>query len=224
MLTLIIADSRGAGIQDLLREDDNIGRTLVCSHPGAGYRTAISKSISTIISKDPELIIVMAGICDVTSRNPQSKATSLIHHTEREITEHVMTAAYEANNTIKAISRAKVSFATVTGIDLSDYNNVTRRHMSHQEYEDYCATNKRAHPDQELLDTAILTINRKIIELNIKNNSPTTWTASAVHSYFKNSHHHYYRRLRDGCHAHPRTARDWAKFIIKTIRRYEMQD
>ena len=134
-----------------------------------------------------------------------------------------MAGAHKAHTVLKNETRSSVSFATVTGLDLTDYNNKKRKYMTSEEYEDYCASRKTTHPDQELLNAAIITLNQKLVELNISNNAPTTWTAGAVHAYFKNCHHHYYRRLNDGCHPDQSTTDRWAKQIARTIRRLQPQ-
>ena len=219
MYTLVIADSRGRGMQSMLQEYNNIGRIRVDSHPGAGYQQAVSDSLKSINNTEPDLIVVMAGICNITYRSPRTKVTTVRFHTEAEIVEHALAAANEAQRAIKERTGARVSFATITGIDLTDYNNRSRSRMNEHEYNQYCAETKVADPYQDMLNAAVMAINRGLVEINIKEGTQTTWTAGAVHSYFKNTHHHYYRRLRDGCHPHPATARDWAKRIVKTIRR-----
>ena len=219
MYTLVITDSRGAGIQNILQEYTDIGQTRVESHPGADLERAVRRSLPTIIRDDPCLIIIMAGICNITYRNPRTRVTSLAYHTEAEIAHHALAAAMKAQELIRNSSRAEISFATITGIDLSDYNSAARKHMTPAEYEEHCLTTKIIDPDQDLLNTTILSINRKLVALNSQNGTPTTWTAGTVHPYHNNAHHHNYRRLRDGCHAHTDTKRDWAKRIAKTIRR-----
>ena len=219
MYTIIVSDSRGARIQDMLQEYNDIGHTRVECHPGAGMIQAVTRSLPAIRHGSPDLIIIMVGICDITFRDPHSKVTTIRYRTETEITQHTTIAARGAHELLRSETKATISFATITGLDLSDYNNRDRRRMTRQDYEDYCNNTKATDPDQGTLNAAIVATNRQLVALNTQNSTPTTWTAGAVHAYFNHAHHHYYRRLYDGCHAHTETTRDWAKRIAKTIRR-----
>lgn len=219
MSTLIITDSRGRGLQSQI---DKIGTEeqssiRVLAHSGAGYELAILKSHGTISITKPSIIIVLAGICDLTFRNKTTKVTGLRFNTVDENVRHVMDAAKSASELLKSTTQSKVLFATLTGLDLADYNYPPRRFMSSSEYKHHCSTSKTTHKQQATLDMAVIEINRQITALNKDNAVPTVWTGGVVHLYNKRRHYHYYIRLTDGCHPDDQTKMEWARFIIKAI-------
>ena len=134
-----------------------------------------------------------------------------------------MSAAREAIEIINGAIETKISFATLTWLDLPDYNNRSRRTMSVDRYRTYCATTKKIDATQNLLNKSIIAINRQLVALDKDNKIPTTWAVSRVHAYHNKSYHHYYGRLSDGCHTHPDTRQYRANQIIKTIKAIHSQ-
>ena len=196
-------------MQQLVGTYESIGTVNVAVHKGAGYESAVSKSLEMIRHVRPDLIIVMAGVCDITWRNRQTKTTQLRYITESDIVKTVVTAAQESYDLIQSMHKCEISYATITGIDITDYNNRARATMSDSQYHEYCKTTKVTHRYQSLLDNSIIEINRRLIAFNKTHNTATTWTATAVHTYHNRGHHHYYRRLSDGCHPTPATLGYW---------------
>ena len=93
--------------------------------------------------------------------------------------------------------------------------------MSIEQYKVYANT-KLLTGDQQLINGAIIRINKLIVKFNKINHSQTTWVAGLVHSYFKGSYHHYYKRLSDGCHPDHATKVAWAAQILRSVRRLSM--
>lgn len=218
MTTVIIADSRGSGLQQLLF---NMGcRDLrILTHPGAGYELAALRSVETIKVVKPDLILVLTGICDLTRRDFRTKVTQLRHPTIMENVEHVINSAKSSLDLLKSLGDHRISFSTITGIDLADYNNPTRKYMTDSEYREYCLESKITHPQQDTLNLSILEINRRITALNRANSTPTVWLGGVVHSHSKRKTYHYYIRLMDGCHADEHTKTEWASQIHNAILR-----
>lgn len=219
MSTIIITDSRGAGLQQHLDRLDIIGGTTVLTHSGAGYEMAAIKSLSKIVETKPQIVIMLVGVCDLTCRNKSTKYTSLRYHTMEENVNHVINSAKSSYDLLKATGEFSLSYATITGIDLADYNYPARKYMDTIQYKQYTTTTKTHHPDQQTLNMSVLQINREITAINKKNNVPTTWVGGIVHAYFKNTNHHQYIRLYDGCHLNDNTKEAWAAQIGKSIKR-----
>lgn len=158
----------------------------------------------------------MTGICDLTRRDRDSKKTKLRHKEEEECVIGVIKGIEAAYEIINAMGQHKISIATLTGLDLADYNNQARKRMSEEEYSTYCKEVKRGHQDQETLNKAVIEINRRITALNRKHGVPTTWTSTIVHSYYRNTHHNNYKKLRDGCHPDEGTKVKWSKQLLKS--------
>lgn len=218
--TMVIADSRGAGLQKQLNRMLGEGRAEVFSYPGAGIVAAVESAMTDWehAKYQNELVVLMAGICDVTFKNRRTGALSINRLSEGQIVGKVFGEVLKAYERLIESGYRSISIATITGIDLEDYNNPNRRHMSADEYMEYCDKSKLHNKDQEVVNNAVLEVNRQITGLNRNNNMPTTWTASVVHSYFRGAYHHYYRKLKDGCHPTEETKEDWAKKIAATSR------
>lgn len=219
MRTLVIADSRGAGLQTILKSKENIGDTEVLVYRGAGSELAAIRAIPTVKRFKPDLIILHAGICDLTWRDRNTKRTYLRHRNTDENIKHLMMAYGTALDLLNALENTQISVATLTGLDLSDYNNADRKNMDSDEYRIYEKSAKIVDPSQCTLDDTIVGVNRQITELNKKHGIPTTWLAGVVHTYYRKRVHHYYRRLWDGCHPDKTTNNAWAGQVEKTIRR-----
>lgn len=219
MKTIVIADSRGTGLQDLIKTTKNTGEVSVIVSRGAGSELAAIRAIPVIKSFKPNLVILHTGICDLTWRDRNTKQTYLRHNNIESNVSQVMTAYNTAYELITSLENTRVSIATLTGLDLVDYNNKDRSGMDYEEYRRYETEGKEMDPNQKTLDNSIVCINRKITEKNSKHGVPTTWLAGVVHAYYRKTTHHYYRRLRDGCHPDKNTNKAWAKQVEKTIRR-----
>lgn len=219
MKTLVIADSRGAHIAPILQATKDIGETKVVVNPGATILNAVQTARGTITTFQPDLIVVIAGICNITKRNRNTRMISLKHNNVDGIITEVMDEVVKARAEIERTSGAWISFATVTGTDLTDVNNHGRRTMTDAEYRTYVNTVKIPHPDQGTLDNALFELNRRITAHNNIHHTPTTWMAEVVHPYLRGQHRSYYTRLRDGCHPTPNTRTRWAHQIARTVRR-----
>ena len=219
MTVLIIADSRGRGLQltvDKLMPEWHI---RVLTHPGAGYEMPVLKSIAMIKTVKPMLVIVLAGICDLTWKHRETKVIGLRYDNVSDNLAHLTDSIKSAYDLLTTAGEFKISFATLTGLDLADVNNPKRRQMSPIEYQQYSAGPKITHPNQKALDSTILAVNKCIVTYNKRNGAKTVWLAGLVHAYIRGTHHHYYRRLSDGCHLDEKTKLAWATQIVKSIGR-----
>ena len=219
MSVLVVADSRGDGLQHILNMTATVERFRVLTYRGSGYELAAIRALPIIKAIKPDLIIFFLGICDLTTKCKASGLTSLRYTTQADNVQAVIEAAKASYTLLRSFGEHQISFATLTGIDLADYNYPARKFMSQSEYRRYCTQFKQVHSDQKLLNNSLLEINRQLTAINRYTATPTTWTGGVVHSYFKNAHHHYYKRLIDGCHADSTTKIKWAAQIIKSTSR-----
>lgn len=203
----------------LLTANPTIGEIELTVRPGATILRAVETSIHAITTYQPKLIIVTAGICNITKKDHTTKVITLRNTIAEIIIASVMDDIEKAHLRIRRITKAPISFATITGADLADINHKQRRHMSAKEYRQYVNCHKIIHPDQETLNNVIYAINRRITAFNYVNHTPTTWMAEVVHPYIRGKHKSYYTRLADGCHPTPNTRRRWAHQIARTIKR-----
>ena len=218
MKLLVISDSRGRRLETLIKARCPPFETHVLVHPGAGIELAVLRSIPTLKCYEPDLVLVFAGVCDLTWKNKVTKEIGLRHTDPHENTQQVMGALKSSHELLVTLGSFKVSYATLTGLDMADCNHRPRSHMNDYEYASYNAT-KTIHRDQATLDTYITQINKLIVKYNRSIGSKTTWMAGLVHVYANKSYHHHYRRLGDGCHPTAKTAQAWADQVIKSTTR-----
>lgn len=209
MKTLVICDSRGRLLREMVGDETGVGKTEILAFPGAGYCRAVALADDTIKRMVPTLVIMMVGICDITKRDKKSKLTTLRDNNVDGIVTHVISQARRSWEILHS-KNLRVSYATVSGLDLVKYNN-------HLDQRTDATIIKQLTEAQATLNEAILVINKRLIELNKETGLPTTWTASYVHQYFRKKYHHYYNRLVDGCHPTRQAAEYWTKQIAKTI-------
>lgn len=218
MSVIIIADSRGDGIQKHLEKiKPETLKVRVLTHRGAGSELAVLKSLSYIKNYSPNLVIITTGICDLTWRHKATRVTALRYDSVKENVSHVIEAAGSAVDLLKTAGSFRITLATITGIDLADYNNPQRNKMNSEQYKEYCLDTKVIHPQQCVLNESVLEVNRQITAINQSNKIPTVWMGGVVHTHSKKKTYHYYIRLADGCHADELTKEDWAKQISRAM-------
>lgn len=216
MLVLVIADSRGRGLNDVILSTNFKGEGRGITHSGAGILTAVTWSLSSISLLDPKYIIIMAGICNITHRDSTSKLTSLGSCSNIELIDCLLDETQAAYKAIHQISHCTVSNATITGVDLADYCNPRCKHMTEVAYNPYCLHDKTVHADQHRLNKIILAVNHKLTALNQQHESSTVWMASGIHTYYSHTYQHRYSHLRDGCHSNDKTLAYRARQIART--------
>lgn len=221
MRTVIVADSRGRRLQEAILLTKYEGDILVQANSGADIQEATAHTLSKLIDFKPDHVVVMAGICNITVRNKVNKTTCLRYGTIAETVSNVIEQAHSAYKMILSQCDCIVSFATITGIDLCDYNNRERKYMPDDAYATYNAK-KTQHPEQARLDETILMVNRRLTDLNVQHSAPTVWLASGVHAYYGHKYHHRYGRLRDGCHPTTKTLDYWARQISRTSKQLKL--
>ena len=198
-------------LQRMLEEKEKNGEVKVIICKGRGYHAAALKARGPIENFRPTLVILLVGVCDITKRDMYTKYTELRRGSTQETVEFVIQQARLALVELKQMNVQNISFATLTGLDLTIYNKISMDHekiKSHQ---------RELQQQQNIVNHSIIEINRKLVAINTEMNMPTTWTAGHVHRYFRRRYHHYYRRLADGCHPTSEASSYWAKQISKTI-------
>lgn len=201
--TLIISDSRGAGLLRALDEYSDIGTVKVEDHRGAGVEAAMVYSRQTLLDLKPDLVVVLAGICDITKKVRYTRVISLRLQDVGAVVDTVIAAMGRALTTLKRHAFNKTSVATITGVDLGRCNNKPVGQKG---------------PLQDVLNASVIEINRKIIDLSKAQGIPTTWAASSVHAYQRGTHHYLYHKLHDRCHPKTTTVTYWACVIARVVR------
>lgn len=176
---MILADSRGANLQQCLLKYPEAALTQVLVHRGAGMVRVVELSLLNLAAFGPDLVILSAGICDVTMRDQHTIIMRLRHTSVDGIVSHALEQVMRALEALEKVGCRNVSIATYTGIDLRCYNEGTRLRTNRQRVADTVQANEQS--NQRTLNDAILSINSQVIEVNKTAGMPTTWTGGAVH-------------------------------------------
>lgn len=80
---------------------------------------------------EPQLIIVHAGFCDTTTKNPCIRKMTLNNITETDVVNKIMVDVQQAHMEINILGELLVSFATITGINNRNNRSSSKRlHLS----------------------------------------------------------------------------------------------
>lgn len=205
---VIITDSRGAGLQqkmDLLKGKNYSAKVIVWR--GKGVTAGVKDSRRNLDWIGPDIIIVLAGICDVTSLDRTTRIATVTTPDIDKMVEDYEYMMETVQHHIKVMTVGpvpKLAFGQLIGMDLAVFN---RR--------------KEVDTNQEILDNGILRINAAIAAFNSKNGASTPWLATDVHHNRKNGRKitRYHRLAEDGIHLTDDLKDKWAVALDKAIKK-----
>lgn len=213
---VIITDSRGQGLQE---EMDAIERREETDHKiqlfvwkGRGITGAIRESSIQLVWIAPSLIIVYAGICDVTSLNRSTWKISMADLTPDEaISRYEGQMDYIRHHLSIVLTEKphKIFFCEIVGADLAKFNK-----------------SDPPHPSQAQMEEVVLGINSKITAFNESNGMPTPWTAREVHHNKKSKSKvsRYQKLAQDGLHLSEELREKLANTLYKYICKIKQRD
>ena len=230
IMDIILASSRGKGIQSKLRKlHPHPDRLYISARGGAKVETLILDAIR-LVKRHPIPsqchVYFMAGLCDITFRDTYIEfidyRRSRAHkYEEVSFTEDNTQAVLRVTNIIINMEQelkrlgAKPCFMTIPSCSIQTWNfhrlttGRTTHFIHHRHYEDM----------QPNLISVINEINQFIVATNSNNGMSTPFIANTIIQScgpFKN-HRVHYDRLVDGTHATNTTNEKWVKQIIKAI-------
>lgn len=191
MLMIVIADSRGRNL-DAWIENEQI---LVSFKPGAKLFDVALSALEIIPRFKPDMILLMAGINDITIMNKHTRRVRLISNSSSAIISHV---TYEINKAKSLILNSypdvKIAVGGIIGICLNVYNR--------------CPGISRLQP---IIDEAITGINAYIHQMNSDSGLPHPRLTSKVHVWKRGVRKCIYSRLTDGLHPSDIILNAWAR-------------
>lgn len=205
---VVITDSRGAGIQsmfDQLKDKNYSIQILVWK--GKGVAEAVRESRKRLNWIAPDIVIIMAGICDLTLLDRTTRKVTIASPDEEKLVsdyEYTMDMVQHHLKVMAVGKEPKVVFGQLIGMDISVYNS---QHVPNQH--------------QETLDNAVVRINTLIAQFNMNNCASTPWTATDVHHNRKNGRKitRYNRLAPDGLHLTDALREKWVTAIDKVARK-----
>lgn len=205
--TLVLCDSRGEGLSSQLSAIGvDTHQVRVCVFKGATYHRALSLASRKIARFQPDLIIFMVGLCNLTSRNPVSKICNFRFASAVEASHHVRAEIETCMDTVhKLAPAARALFSPITGIDFDRYNG------GFQPMED--------HLQQAIMNESIRLTTEVIVRHHQGQGSTPPWENSTIHRKRdpRTPMRHRYERLPDGCHLSTQTKLHWAHAIARCI-------
>lgn len=193
MLTIIVSDSRGRYL-DTLIDDENI---LVSFHSGANLSRVAIEAVNIIRRFNPNTIVLMAGINDITRLNRRTRKISLFSSSRSVIIHHLISCINQAKYYIHShFPNVNNIIGRIIGVSINTYNRV--RGIS---------------PVQWVVDDVITAVNSYIRQLNTDSGLP-----HPRHGLRK----HIYSRLRDGLHPGNLTLESWAYQLCVLHHRLQM--
>lgn len=208
----LITDSRGFGLQNELDHIEGIEKLglkiQVFVWKGHGITEAIRKTSKQLVWLAPSLVMVLAGICDITSLNRTTRKISMADPAPEEAISRYdgQMDSIRHHLTIMLTEKPfKLVFCEMIGADMAKYN-----HDDH------------IHPQQEQLEEVVLGINTKIVAFNMSNGMPTPWTSRTVHHQKKSKVKvsRYQNLAPDGLHLGEELKRKLASTIYKYVTKY----
>lgn len=190
MLTVVLTDSRGRYLDTLL-DDENI---LVSFYSGATLAFIAEQALEVISRHRPDMIIIMAGINDLTILNRTTRRVRLISNNSRAMIDQLIESINLAKSRIISVfPEVHVAIGGIIGLELNKYNH---RHgvSSHQ----------------WIIDDTITAINAYINQVNQDSGLPNLRLTSKVHTWRKGLRKNLYSRLHDGLHPGDVVLNSWA--------------
>lgn len=191
MLTIVIADSRGRNL-DVWIENEEI---LVSFKPGAKLMDVALSALEIIPIHKPDVILLMAGINDLTILNKYTRKVRLISNSSSSMVSFMI----EQINRVKSIilgsfPDVKVAVGGIIGISLNAYNRLP-------------GTSRL----QPIIDEAIIGINAYIHQMNSDSGLPHPRLTTKVHIWKRGIRKTKYERLHDGLHPSELILKAWAR-------------
>lgn len=163
----------------------------------------------TLLNVKPKLVYFLNGICDVTylrSRDPWEVA--LRHpHVQNSVLNYMITVDQALSQTFSLHTqlgyKPMVLFPTLTGINMSIYNN---------------SPYDQSPEEQPILDEAIHLINTNLIGLHKSMSVHTPLLSSAVHMRCRGKFRMANTKLLDGCHPTQELCCIWAERLYSNAK------
>ena len=200
--TVVLADTRGEGLQELFDAKGNKD-IHVLAEEETGIEDIVLSKLDDILILQPDVIIITNGICDLTVKDHNTQARRLKHNSNaRSIREYLFTVNKVHEILAEKLPNAKVVFSTVTGCDLA-----------------ICGSQQIAADQQEILDKTVVELNKRLGGMNSKNKVATPWISNAVHKRFKGKPIHNYHYLINGYRLTDFTKDIWVKTLFTCSRK-----
>lgn len=172
-------------------------------YKGKGIIDAVRASKAKLLWWQPDIILIMNGICDVTQLDRRTRLVSLRSNEAQIIAEYKESMDIVSHHLRILLDSkpAKVIFSQIVGLDIAK-----------------CNREWIPNAQQEELDTSINSVNVEINNYNHDNNVISPWIARDIHKNTKGYKKTKYQKLgEDGVHLSLELKQKWAAEILASL-------
>ena len=203
---LCVCDSRGRYLEDALLDiQGDHGRVDVIFYSGATLGSLKTKIRAYTRCHVVQAAYIMAGVNNITWRDPVTRKCYLKYHTPPELSDSIMDEIEELlRYCVSTCGLRDVIMVPITGLHLNQYNNFPSWH-----------------PEQWVINWGLMDLNTNIVTMNAACGFSTPLTHHYVHKSTGRNRRmrHHYTRLWDGLHPRGDTLYRWAESLLEAMRR-----
>ena len=192
---LIITDSRGKGLGDLISTRNNTGELYdVLVREGTSLFDLVEVAVKHLHKNPFDVVYIVGGACDITFKE---KTTKRIVYAWRkgELESHLLEVLNNANKRMyKEFPASKVVFCPLIASELA---RVVNHGVTTQE-------------NQHEVEEAVWEFNSNVFKINKERGVVSPSLHHQVHRYCKRKRRNYYHHLDDGIHLSEYLLNKWA--------------
>ena len=194
---LVVSDSRGKLLKPIL-ESPSGSNICFKVRNGATLQDAMSIVKEKLTNESFVCAYIIAGICSITKK--EGGYIYLPYETKEDIVKSTTQIIREMLQELDRSTVIPIVLCTIPGADIARAND--------QEATEY-------HPQQSILNSAMLEINEYIVDLNLSRGFTTPMLSSTIHKCHgkkkdgSKRYRHHLHKLWDGVHPTGVTLKDW---------------
>ena len=182
---VFFSDSRGAGLQEILRSELDNDKIIVDVQSGGKSNTICSSVHQHLLLYPNDTVYLMCGVNNVCNRDPKTKINTFPWEDETRLYNHLAHEIIENVNMLRSnFLTSKIYLCTLIGLDLQiNCHNTTEQ-------------------DQIVLNNVVWRLNNEIHTFHTSVGLLTPWISREIHHFAKRKRKNNYYMLNqdDGIH------------------------
>ena len=202
-LHLILTDSRGKGLADLINEINTMGELVeVRIRDGATLRALADLAEIHLKGSPFDVIYIVGGFCNLTYKGRATKLISYEWGDGLDLQNHLVDELQQADTRLKKnFPASKVVFCSLIA---SVLNKVVNAHATTDE-------------NQLTVENAVWKFNETVFIINKSRRTISPSLHHQVHRFCKGRRRAYYHHLADGLHPTEELKKKWASEFIRVM-------
>ena len=200
---MIFSDSRGKDLDYRIRRLNTTGEELdVGIYEGATLQDLTEAAMRYLPKHLFDVIYIMGGACDITSKDPRSKHITYDWKSEDDLKIQLVGSLLNADKEFKKIFLAsRIVYCPLVGVDLARV--VTAQTITQQ--------------NQHAVDNPVWEFNSAVFDLNSQNGTFSPSLHHTVHRFCKGKKRCYYHHLDDEIHPSADLKDRWANQFVNAM-------